>query len=72
MFKGFGWMTENGLTWAQYPERCRKYGHALYISGQDKAERQDTTELNYLTRSDLSGRNIFRTFTASLWWIRTR
>lgn len=47
MFKGFGWMTENGLTWAQYLERCRKYDHALYISGQDKAERQDTTELNY-------------------------
>ncbi|MBR6050964.1 MAG: hypothetical protein IKP68_07145, partial [Clostridia bacterium] len=47
MFKGFGWMTENGLTWAQYLERCRKYSHALYISGSDKAERQDTTELNY-------------------------
>ena len=47
MFKGFGWMTENGLSWAQYLERCRQYGHALYISGQDKAERQDTTELNY-------------------------
>ena len=47
MFKGFGWMTENGLTWAQYLERCRKYSHALYISGSDKAERQATTELNY-------------------------
>lgn len=47
MFKGYGWMTENGLTWAQYLERCRKYDHALYISGSDKAERQATTELNY-------------------------
>ena len=47
MFKGFGWMTENGLTWAQYLGRCRKYSHALYISGHDKAERQTTTELNY-------------------------
>ena len=47
MFKGFGWMTENGLTWAQYLQRCRKYDHALYISGHDKAERQTTTELNY-------------------------
>ena len=47
MFKGFGWMTENGLSWAQYLERCRKYDHALYISGSDKAERESVTELNY-------------------------
>ncbi|WP_316607509.1 hypothetical protein [uncultured Ruminococcus sp.] len=47
MFKGFGWMTENGLTWAEYLERCRKYNYALYISGMDKIEPQVTTELNY-------------------------
>ena len=47
MFKGFGWMTENGLTWAEYLERCRKYNYALYISGMDKTEAQETTELNY-------------------------
>ncbi len=47
MFKGFGWMTENGLTWAEYLERCRKYNYALYISGMDKTEAQNTTELNY-------------------------
>ena len=47
MFKGFGWMTENGLTWKEYLERCRKYDHSLYISGSDKAERQVSTELNY-------------------------
>ncbi len=47
MFKGFGWMTENGLSWAQYLERCRKYNHALYISGTDKANCKATTELNY-------------------------
>lgn len=47
MFKGFGWMTENGLTWAEYLERCRKYNYALYISGMDKTEPQETTELNY-------------------------
>lgn len=47
MFKGFGWMTENGLTWAEYLERCRKYNYALYISGMDKTEPQNTTELNY-------------------------
>lgn len=47
MFKGFSWMTKNGLTWAEYLERCRKYNYALYISGMDKAEAQNTTELNY-------------------------
>lgn len=47
MFKGFGWMTENGLTWAEYLERCRKYDYSLYISGMDKTEVQSTTELNY-------------------------
>ena len=47
MFKGFGWMTENGLTWTEYLERCRKYNYALYISGMDKTEAQETTELNY-------------------------
>ncbi len=47
MFKGFGWMTEGGLTWAEYLKRCRDYDHALYVSGQDKAVRQETTDLNY-------------------------
>lgn len=47
MFKGYGWMTENNLTWAEYLDRCRKYNHALYISGTDKADVQDTIELNY-------------------------
>ena len=47
MFKGFGWMTENGLTWAEYLNQCKKYNYALYISGMDKTEPQNTTELNY-------------------------
>ena len=47
MFKGFGWMTENEITWAEYLERCRQYDHALYISGWDKLGEQTTTELNY-------------------------
>jgi hypothetical protein len=47
MFKGFGWMTENGLTWAEYLNRCQEYNYALYISGMDKIEAQNTTELNY-------------------------
>lgn len=47
MFKGFGWMTENGLTWAEYLRRCWEYGHALYVSGMDALEPQEMTELNY-------------------------
>ena len=47
MFKGFGWMTKNGLAWAEYLNQCRKYDYALYISGMDKTEAQNTTELNY-------------------------
>jgi len=47
MFKGYGWMMENNLTWAEYLKRCSKYNHALYISGTDKADAQDTIELNY-------------------------
>ncbi len=47
MFKGFGWMTENCLTWAEYLKRCREYGYALYISGMDKTEQQETTKMNY-------------------------
>ncbi len=47
MFKGFGWMTENGLTWGEYLKRCERYGHALYISGTNQLEPQTQTELNY-------------------------
>lgn len=54
MFKGLGWMTENGLSWAEYLERCNKYRHALYISGKDKTEPQNTTELNYQFLNTLS------------------
>ncbi|HCA29203.1 MAG TPA: hypothetical protein DEP23_06420, partial [Ruminococcaceae bacterium] len=47
MFKAFGWMTENGLSWAEYLARCKKYHHALYISGVNQTEPQRYTELNY-------------------------
>lgn len=47
MFKAFGWMIENGLSWADYLDRCRKYRHALYISGVNQVEPQQYTELNY-------------------------
>ena len=54
MFKGLKWMTDNGLSWAEYLERCKKYNHALYVSGKDKTESQDTTELNYQFLNTLS------------------
>ena len=47
MFKGFGWMTENGLTWAEYLSRCKQYQHALYISEVSKTEQEALTEMNY-------------------------
>ena len=47
-------MLENNLTWKEYLERCRKYNHALYISGTDKADTQDTIELNYQFLNTLS------------------
>lgn len=47
MFKCFGWMKENGLSFAKYLERCQKYRHALYVSGMDSAKEQQYTEFNY-------------------------
>jgi hypothetical protein len=47
MFKGFGWMTENGLSFSEYIARCRKHHHALYISGVNQVDPQRYTELNY-------------------------
>lgn len=47
MFKGYGWMMENNLSWAEYLSRCRKYEHRLYVSGMDSIGPCATTELNY-------------------------
>lgn len=47
MFKGFGWMKENGISWGEYLHRCNQYEHGLYISGMDSLERRSVTELNY-------------------------
>lgn len=61
MFKGFGWMTENGLSWREYLERCGEYGHGLYVSSMDKSGAQDTTELNYQFLNTLAiDRELFR------------
>lgn len=47
MFKGYGWMTDNGLSWAEYLRRCREYRHALYISGVGQVISEAFTEMNY-------------------------
>lgn len=47
MFKGFGWMRDNGLSWPEYLDRCREYRHALYISGVGQVNPSKYTELNY-------------------------
>ena len=47
MCKGWGWMKENGLSWQEYMERCRKYKHRLYISNMDRRGRDGLTELNF-------------------------
>ena len=47
MFKGFGWMTDNGLTWEDYLSRCLYYDHAFYISAVGQAEPESYTLLNY-------------------------
>ena len=57
MFKGLEWMSYNDLSWAKYLERCKKYNHALYVSGKDKVESQNTTELNYQFLNTLSMTN---------------
>jgi hypothetical protein len=47
MFKGFDWMTKNGLSFSEYIVRCKKYRHALYISGVNQVNPESFTELNY-------------------------
>ena len=32
MFKGYGWLCENGMSWEDYWAAFKKYDHALYIS----------------------------------------
>ena len=53
-FKGCGWMTENGLTFEEYLDRCRNYRHALYVTGVNNTENEPYTDLNYQFLSTLS------------------
>lgn len=47
MFKGYGWLRENGKTWLDYWAAFRKYNHALYITNLGKEKPEEFTELNY-------------------------
>ena len=54
MFKGYGWLTENGMDWNDYLRVFEKYNHALYITNVSKAKPDDHTELNYQFLNTLS------------------
>ncbi len=54
MFKGYGWLTENGMDWQDYLAALDRYDHALYITNTDKEEPQKFTELNYQFLATLS------------------
>lgn len=54
MFKGAGWLKENGKSWDDYWEAFRKYHHALYITNVSKAKPEATTELNFQFLNTLS------------------
>lgn len=47
MFKGYGWLTENGMNWNDYLKAFRKYHHALYITHTSKEKPEKLTTLNY-------------------------
>ena len=54
MFKGYGWLTENGKSWEDYLAAFRKYDHALYITNVNKPKPEAYTTLNYQFLSTLS------------------
>lgn len=54
MFKGYGWLKENNMSWADYWRYFRLYDHALYITGVSKEHPEATTELNYQFLNTLS------------------
>ena len=47
MCKGWGWMKEKSLSWREYLDCCRKYGHRLFISNMDRHSKDGLTELNF-------------------------
>lgn len=54
MFKGYGWLLENGMTWNDFWKAFLKYDHALYITNVSKEEPEEFTELNYQFLNTLS------------------
>lgn len=54
MFKGYGWLTENGKSWEDYLSAFRKYDHALYITNVNKPKTEAYTTLNYQFLNTLS------------------
>lgn len=54
MFKGYGWLGENGMSWADYWTAFRKYRHALYITAVNKENPERFTQLNYQFLNTLS------------------
>ena len=56
MFKGAGWLEQNGKTWEDYWAAFRKYHHALYITNVSKPKPEAQTELNFQFLNTLSMR----------------
>ena len=54
MFKGAGWLKENGKSWEDYWATFRKYHHALYITNVSKPKPESQTELNFQFLNTLS------------------
>jgi len=54
MFKGYGWLMENGMDWDDYWDRFEEYDHALYITGVSKRKPERYTQLNYQFLTTLS------------------
>ena len=53
-FKGYGWLTENRKSWADYWDAFRQYRHGLYITNVSKEKPSAFTELNYQFLATLS------------------
>ena len=54
MFKGYGWLTDNKMSWQDYWKKFVKYNHAMYITNVGWAEPEQITELNYQFLTTLS------------------
>ncbi len=46
-FKGLKWINNSGVSWEEFIKRCKEYKHTIYITNVNKAEAENTTQLNY-------------------------